>query len=384
MESNLNKLSDDWKEASSIILYGAGIVAKICKNLFEKVEVSIPFIIDADVKKQGMKWNGIPILSYEEAKDKIGNQKIVIMTAHTAYNEISSFLCEQGLEEFKDFCAIGQFICEWFWNVKAMNCLYHVDMTITTRCTFRCKKCNMFIPYYKEQRDCTFEELKNNVDLLFNRVDYIVYFALLGGEPTLNPALKDILQYIGETYREKCGRLGYVVNGSVIPSDETLMLMKKYEIHLLISDYTKELPYGDRLGKLKAKLDEFQILYDIRYSQVWTDFGFPSEPAQRTQEQLKEHLRCCHPEWNGLNDGKFYYCNISWSAEKSGHFKLKKNDFIELKDIDASDRAACRSIVELSRGTCSFCRICGGCGSDNTNYVPVGEQLDWEDSDEHA
>ena len=92
----------------------------------------------------------------------------------------------------------------------------------------------MFIPYYKEQRDCTFEELKNNVDLLFSRVDYIVYFALLGGEPTLNPALGDILEYIGETYREKCGRLAYVVNGSIIPSDEIFMIMKKYDIHLLL------------------------------------------------------------------------------------------------------------------------------------------------------
>lgn len=373
--NNLNKLSDDWKDINSIILYGAGIVSRICQNLFEKVDVSIPFIIDGDVNKQGKTWNGIPIFSYYEAKGQIGKQKIVIMTAHTAYNEISSFLKEQGMVEYKDFCAIGQFICEWFWNVRGMNCLYHVDMTITTRCTFRCKKCNMFIPYYKEQRDCTFEELKNNVDLLFSRVDYIVYFALLGGEPLLNPALKDIIQYIGETYREKCGRLAYVINGSLIPSDEILGLMKKHDIHLLISDYTKEIPYQDRLMQLKAKLDEYQILYDIRYSQLWADFGFPVMPVKRNEEQLKEHLMCCHPEWNGLNDGKFYYCNISWSAEKSGHFKLNDNDFIVLEDIDASDRNACHTIAELSRGTSSFCRVCGGCGSDNTNYVLVGEQL---------
>lgn len=373
--TNLNRLTADWAGIDRIVLYGAGIVSRICLHLFEKVDVKVDFVIDKDVNKQGQEWNGSPIMSYEEARNKIGNRKIVIMTAHTAYNEISQFLADQGMVEYRDFCAIGQFICEWFWDVKKLNCLYHVDMTITTRCTFRCKNCNMFIPYYENQYDCTFEEIKNNVDLLFNRVDYIVYFALLGGEPTLNPDLKNILEYIGKNYREKCGRLAYVINGSIIPSDETLAIMKEYDIHLLISDYTKYISYGKKLEELIKKLDEYELLYDVRYSQIWTDFGFPTSPVKRNAEQIKEHLRCCHPEWNGLNDGKFYYCNISWSAEKSGHFKLSPEDYIVLKDIDPKNREACHEIVELSRGTSSFCRVCGGCGSDNTNYVPVGAQM---------
>ncbi|MCR5621026.1 MAG: radical SAM protein [Treponema sp.] len=372
---NLDKLSDDWKNIDTIVLYGAGIVGHICQHLFEKVDVHIPFIIDSDVKKQGTTWNGIPIISFDEASNKLEGKKIVIMTAHTAYNEISAFLEERGFKEYVDFCGIGQFICEWFWKARGMNCLYHVDMTITTRCTFRCRHCNMFIPYYEKQRDCSFEEIKENVDLLFSRVDYLVYFALLGGEPTLNPDLGRILEYIGKNYRDKCGRLAYVINGSITPSDEVLAIMKKYDTHLLISDYTEFIPYKPQLGKLIQKLDDYGLLYDVRYSQIWADFGFPSSLVKRTPEQLKEHLRCCHPEWNGLNDGKFYYCNISWSAEKSGHFKLKDSDYIVLKDIDPDDKTACRQIVELSRGTSSFCRICGGCGKDNTNYVPVGEQL---------
>ena len=157
MRNNLNKLSEDWKKIDSVILYGAGIVARICQPLFEQVDVRIPCVIDNDKQKQGKKWNEIPIVSYQYAKEYYKKEKIVIMTAHTAYNEISQFLNSQGLKEFEDYCAIGQFICEWFWNVKGMNCLYHVDMTITTRCTFKCKNCNMFIPYYQEQKDCTFE-----------------------------------------------------------------------------------------------------------------------------------------------------------------------------------------------------------------------------------
>jgi hypothetical protein len=54
---------------------------------------------------------------------------------------------------------------------------------------------------------------------------------------------------------------------------------------------------------------------------------------------------------------------------------MKKEDSIELKTIDPRDKEACRKIVELSRGTSSFCKICGGCGKDNTNYMPTGVQI---------
>lgn len=372
---NLSKLSEDWNEINSIILFGAGTVSRICMHLFEKVNIKISYVVDSDKSKQGSYWNEYPVVSYEAIEPQRRKQKIVIMTAHTAYNEISQYLTSKGLKEYNDYCGIGQFICEWFWNAKGMNCLYHVDMTVTTRCNFKCKNCNMFIPYYSERRDCTFEEIKNNVDLLFSRVNYIVYFALVGGEPTLNPALKEILNYIGEHYREKCGRLAYVINGSIIPSDDTIQVMKKYDIHLLISNYTEYIPYKGRFDELIKKLKEHEILFDVRYSQIWTDFGFPFNPVGRNEEELKNHLFCCHPEWNGLNDGKFYYCNVSWSAEKSGHYKLKSEDYIDLKNINPADKEACHKIVELSRGTSSFCKICGGCGRDNTNYVEVGRQL---------
>lgn len=375
MSGNLQKLSADWNNIDSIILYGAGTVSKICSELFDKVSVDILCVIDQDQEKQGKKWNGIPIISFGQAADMIKGNKVVVMTAHTAYNQISQFLSHEGLEEYKDYCGIGQFICEWFWNVKRINCIYHVDMTITTRCTFRCKNCNMFIPYYKNQRDYTFDELKNNVDLLFNRLDYVVHFGLLGGETMLCPSLIDILVYIGENYKDKYGRISYTTNGGVLPSDELLMVTKKYGVHVLISDYTKEIPYQDKFNRLIEKIEKFGIVYDVRRSMEWCDFGFPASPIQRNEEQIQEHLRCCHPEWNGLNDGKFYYCNVSWSAEKSGHFKLREGDYIVLKDIDEKDKKACHELVELSRGSSSFCRICGGCGSDNKNYVPVGVQL---------
>lgn len=376
MQSDLGKLTKDWSSIKNIVIYGAGTVSKICEKLFDNVDIHITCVIDRDKEKQGKEWNGIPIISFENAQKKAAGEKIVVMAAHAAYNNIANFLNEQGLVEFRDYCRIGQFICEWFWNARGMNCVYHVDMTVTTKCTFNCKHCNMFIPYYKECRNFSFEELKENIDLFFERIDYAAYFGLIGGEPMLNPVLKDVIIYLEENYRNQFGKISYASNGGALPSDELLAIMQKYDVHIVVSDYSKVIPYKGQIEKLENKFREYHINYDIKPSLEWCDFGFPEHPYKRNEQQLKEHLKYCRPEWNGLNDGKFYYCNVSWSAEKSGRFKLSPEDFIVLKNVDPQDKRECHKLVELSRGTSSFCRVCGGCGRDNVDYVTAGIQLE--------
>ncbi len=374
MQSDLGKLDEGWNIIDHIVIYGAGTVLKICENLLGKININVSCVIDQDKEKQGKKWNGIPIVSFDDVRDKLAGEKIVVMAAHAAYNEIATFLKEEGLIEFRDYCRAGQFICEWFWNTQKMNCIYHVDMTVTTLCTFNCKHCNMFIPYYSKHENYSFQDLKNNIDLFFSRIDYVAYLGLIGGEPMLNPVLKNLIIYIEENYGDKLGRISYASNGSVLPSDELLYVMQKYDVHIVVSDYSKVIPYKECINKLEEKFKQYNINYDIKPDLIWCDFGFPEHPFKRDEEQLKEHLEYCRPEWNGLNDGKFYYCNVSWSAEKSGLFQLGEGDYIDLKSINPADKKECHRLVELSRGTCSFCKICGGCGRDNISYVPVGIQ----------
>lgn len=375
MRSDLGKLTENWKNVQSIVLYGAGIVGGICQKLFERVDLEIPFVIDQNPKKQGTLWKGIPIISYEEARGRLKEQKIVVMAGHTAYGEITNFLNEQGLKEFEDFCNVGHFMSEWLWTAKQMNCVFHVDMTITTKCTLNCKHCNLFIPYHKEHVNFSLEDMKKNIDLFFERIDFVTYFGLIGGETFLNPILEDCIVYLGENYRSQIGKITVITNGTVIPADSLLKVIKKYEMYLSISDYTSVVPYGVKMDQLIEKVKEYDIDFYRNPSIIWTDFGFPENPYKRTLEQLEEHLKSCRPNWNALHGGRFYYCNVAWCAEQSGHFMLQPEDYIELASIDPADKTACRKIVELSRGTSSFCRICGGCGKDNTNYVPTGIQM---------
>ena len=375
MRTDLGKLTKDWESIDSVVPYGAGIVGNICKTLFDKVDIKIPFVIDRDKRKQGMTWRNSPVISYEEAKPKLGGQKIVVMAGHDAYGKITRFLNDEGLTEFKDFCNVGQFMSEWMWTAKQMNCVFHVDMTITTKCTLNCRHCNLFIPYHKEHVNYSFDELKKNIDLFFERIDFVTYFGLIGGETFLHPDLEKLIKYLGENYRKQIGRITVVTNGTVPPKDSLLELIKKYEMYLSISDYTDVVQYGEKMKTLVKRAKEYGIDYSRNDSIVWTDFGFPEHPYKRTPEELEEHLKSCRPNWNALHDGRFYYCNVSLCAERSGMFRLQNEDSIYLASIEPGDKVACRKIVELSRGTSSFCRICGGCGKDNTNFVKTGEQM---------
>ena len=221
----MTKLTNDWNDMDKIVLYGVGSVINMCVELFKRVDATICFIIDGDTSKQGTEWNGIPIISFEEAKSQLSDKKIIITTGHTAYNSISKILKRNGLEEYQDYCEIGQFVCDWFWMKRQQNYLYHVDMMIVESCTFRCKNCNMFIPYYKEVKKYNLESLKRNVDLLFERIEYVVWFGLIGGETLLCKDLPEILEYIYEKYRDRIGQITMTTNGSIVPSGRLIAML---------------------------------------------------------------------------------------------------------------------------------------------------------------
>ena len=98
------------------------------------------------------------------------------------------------------------------------------------------------------------------------------------------------------------------------------------------------------------------------------------------KEKVKEHMLKCAPLFHGVNDEKFYFCHISWSAEKAGIFKNAYNDYVELKELDSNKLEDRRKLSQFSmgnweKGYLDLCRFCGGCGEDNLHFVPIGEQF---------
>lgn len=245
----------------------------------------------------------------------------------------------------------------------------------------------MFVPYYKNAVIYTFEEIKKSLDIFFPFVDFVFVFSYLGGEPFLNQDLKEIIRYTYENYHTRIGRIEIVSNGSMIPDAMTLEAMKQYHVLVRISDYTEHIPYQKKMNQLISILEEYGIAYSVEKSLTWVDFCFPcKEDGQKLPiKDVRAHMLCCSPAFHGLNDGKFYYCHVAWSAEKAGLTALEENDCMNLADyeVNAGNKKA---LIEYAGGNMkgsyvSLCEKCMGCGSDNPFVVPAGRQAETVETD---
>lgn len=375
----LNKLSEDWNGITEIVLYGFG---RECRRFIDKLilDFKIPFIIDNDPAKKNTKYKGIPIIAWEEAEKCLGNRKIVVTTKFRQYHKIAEQLSNAGLMLNRDYISIKHFVPEWYWKNKKLCCLYTIDMVISAKCNYRCKNCNMFMPYYKNSITYTFDELKKNVDSLFGVIDYVGYIALLGGESLLCTCPVEFIEYIATAYAGRFGTMTFHSNGSIIPSVELLQTIKKYDLTYLVSDYGEAAPDRKNIETVAKLLEEYQIKNDIIKDLLWRDVGFPETPNHFEGGELEYHLQSCSSDWRAVNDGKFYYCNLAWSAEKAGLFELKKSDYLEMEELAALGDSGKEKLLRFSEGEIeggymSFCKVCGGCGSDNENFVVPGLQL---------
>lgn len=312
-------------------------------------------------------------------KDELKNYKIIIMTANRNVELVGKDLEKLGFISGENFCSMEQFLTEWFWKYKKKACLMEVHSTITSRCTLKCRHCNMFMPYYKEQIDYTAIDILADLELLFRHVDYIVSYRLLGGEPLLNKELADMIELIGQKYGDRIGNIGIITNGTLLPSEKLIEVSKKYDIKYDFSDYTDVVDYKERFENAVQIVSDANLRYSVNRSLRWCDFGFPVNNRMYDFDKVREHMLSCGPIFHGLNDGKYYYCHVSWSADKAKLLKTVPDDYLDLRVLN-DDENAKEMILEhskgnLAKGFVKLCKICGGCGNDNTEFVKAAQQM---------
>ena len=373
-----SKLTDDWKDISELVIYGFGKVAHDNIDFF-KSSFNIAYIVDSDKEKCNCEFKGISVKHVDDVKNDLKNYKIVIMTANRNAALVGEDLEKFGLKSGKDFCSMEQFLTEWFWNYKKKVCLMEVHSTITSRCTLKCKHCNMFMPYYKEHVDYTAKDILENLELLFRHVDYIVAYEILGGEPLINGELADMIRQIGDRYGNRIGNIGIITNGTLLPDEQLIEISKKYNVKYDFSDYTDIVDYKKRFDAAVKIVSDAGLRYSVNRSLRWCDFGFPVNNRMYDFDKVREHMLSCGPIFHGLNDGKYYYCHVSWSADKAKLLKNVSDDYIDLRTLDDDDRAK-EAILEhsngnMAKGFVKLCKICGGCGNDNTEFVKAAEQM---------
>ena len=379
--TKLNNLEDKyWSGLEKIVIFGFGRQGKKMYPTLNR-DFDIVAIVDNSSEKQGKQVDGHTILSFDQAEDFLHQYKIIVTTSQYYYQTIREQLYSVGLTENIDFVMYQQFVTEWYYKYRNKINVLKTDISLTTLCTLNCENCMQFLPYWEKGRrkENSLEEIKENVDIYFKCVDYLLDLDIVGGEPFLYSDLRKFIIYMGEKYRGRIGYVGFITNGMIVPEDDILELLKEYSMDVSISDYSEDIDYKHKIDQICEKLEKYKISYMRNKHIDWFDFGFPKNRYLYEGEDAVRHMQCCNSIEHILDDKKLFYCGLEWSAQKGGLFPIEEKAYVDLEKM-VSGEVERKAILEMimaniEGGYMEFCKVCGGFGIDNNNRVETAKQL---------
>ncbi len=379
--TKLNNLEDKyWSGLEKIVIFGFGRQGKKMYPTLNR-DFDIVAIVDNSSEKQGKQVDGHTILSFDQAEDFLHQYKIIVTTSQYYYQMIREQLYSVGLTENIDFVMYQQFVTEWYYKYRNKINVLKTDISLTTLCTLNCENCMQFLPYWEKGRrkENSLEEIKENVDIYFKCVDYLLDLDIVGGEPFLYSDLRKFIIYMGEKYRGRIGYVGFITNGMIVPEDDILELLKEYSMDVSISDYSEDIDYKHKIDQICEKLEKYKISYMRNKHIDWFDFGFPKNRYLYEGEDAVRHMQCCNSIEHILDDKKLFYCGLEWSAQKGGLFPIEEKAYVDLEKM-VSGEVERKAILEMimaniEGGYMEFCKVCGGFGIDNNNRVETAKQL---------
>ena len=261
-------------------------------------------------------------------------------------------------------------ICRMLWKYKGYLYLYHVELPVTLKCSLRCKKCVFMMPYFEHPIDYDLDKLLLYMDRLFDCVDAIQIFRILGGEPFLYPNLDRIIDKALAT--DKVKTIDIVTNGTILPPTRLFEHMKDSRLTVQISDYGK---YSRHKEELKQACDAAGVRCVVRDEKEknWFDTG-GLETRNRTEKELKKQMRRCGEICRNFLDGRLYFCPRASFGAKLG-IPDPEGDYVDFTKNKSKEQLR-REIFTLNqRRMLSACNYCNQ-GTKDYVPIPVAEQIE--------
>ena len=310
-----------------------------------------------------------------EAKEFI----IVICTFldRQKYNQTVEYLKSAGFEENKNLFQ-GE-VFRKLYDVYVLDEIRidRIEIFLNSCCTLNCEKCISYIPYFKKPKITPLQQLKDDADLLFSKVDYVYKMKLLGGEVFLYPYLTEYINYLNDKYGDKIGSIRIGTNGTIFPGQAVLEMCERNNVTIDISDYTNAVPNICMLDDVKKICQEHGVAVDVkRTGEQWLDMGFPDHPPrEKNEEELREHFFKCAMFCRQFSNGKYYFCCSNFDAVCVGLFPDDENNYFDFRQEFTKRELLEFELGYSMLGHTTFCSVCNG-GSIEANQcnVPVAKQ----------
>lgn len=364
-------------------VYGAGRLGRNLAHLLKRKSLFSAYI-DGDALKQKNGYYGDKVISIDEYVKLKTNNIIIIAASYQNTVEIKNKLESINMREEKDFYLYENFVNEiypllvYFKDNELFISL--TQIVLTERCTLKCKKCaHACYAVENNTKGMPLEDAMKSADIFFLRVDYVNEFTLLGGEPLLYEHLVEIVEYIGEKYRDKIEIFSITTNGTIFPQSELLQICKKYRVLFRISNYSIQLPrLEEKYKKLVLKLQKEKVDFDLADPDgYWMDYGFEYVDNGEDEKRLISIFDKCKTACREIRKNRFYYCVMARTVADNLKKKIGQNDYLDFDDLD--DENYKKQILEYTyghseKGYLDMCRYCHG--KEASNYkIPIAEQM---------
>ena len=360
-----------------IVLFGAGNIGSRIRRVLVEYDILAGYV-DNDVEKQKSGVDGEKVFAPDELKDI---QAFIVVSVGVEYcDAIKTQLMDMGLYEYRNFITVEEFETKWFpiLSYYYFGKLYTnlAQISVTERCTLRCKKCAHACHAVDiNLDDMSLDDAKQSADLFFGTFDAVGEFVLIGGEPFLYKYLAELVEYIGQKYRNKIILFTITTNGTIMPADLLLEVCKKYNVVIRVSDYSNTLP---RLKEHYAKLydrikDMDSIVWETNNENSWIDYGFDDSISKGELDTLRT-FDTCKTLCREVKREKYYYCVMAHTVSNNMKLNMGENDYFDLS-IKFDKKELLEFEVGYSeKGFLDMCSICRGREAGKFS-IPAAEQI---------
>ncbi|RCX09877.1 4Fe-4S single cluster protein [Anaerobacterium chartisolvens] len=265
------------------------------------------------------------------------------------------------------------------YNEKGLRIisLKRTAITITFRCTLKCKLCGVEIPFYNVPPHLSYNDFERIIDRYFQIVDYIDEFEISGGEALMHEDLSKIIEKSMQ-YKHKFNQLLIFTNGTIIPKTNVWDTLKKHrsKCHFFISDYGH---ISSKVEELAHLLAENGITYRVKkyygsdlHCGGWVDFGNFSP----TTYDYKKCYYLSSDYCIQIRSGEIHMCGRSYRAMEIGAIEKNKNEYIDLLNDTSNILDLKKKLISMiNLKELSVCKLCNGLCKDSPRFTPA-EQLE--------
>lgn len=380
-----DELGKVFEKKNRIYIYGAG---ENGETLFNKIKFMnvVDAFIDRDEKKQKNHYLGLPVLlPYFLYDGKEQNHIIIVAVSLSNQKLIINSLKKAGYIVgvdcfiWYDFLDFDYYIPLYWAYAQGKIVLSSGCIIPSTQCNLNCKYCLNFNQYLDHHYIRTVDEVKEDINIFFNCIDYLIRYQVSGGEPFLYSGFSEVITYIGENFQSRIKQLETVTNGTIVPNDAICESLKKYNVTVYLDDYKNAIPTEmDMRDKIIEKLNKYEIEVIDNHVDKWFDLDVKNtDNSKKSDDELIEYFNYCDNPWHFYEKGKMYACNFAAFAIKANLNFAEDNDCFDLTNVSGERK---KELLEFifnynAKGYVEFCKKCSGWCSINNKPVSVAEQL---------